>query len=176
MYGVPSMDSSCETKQIQIGHGLPPLLGRNKSRWAKYPSECPRFRTKKPTKMQWAKTSLPSDQEGKTAQRESYQAGHSCGRPGVIRAEVPGQKFRAGPRNLGRTNMWARTSMTRSARMSPVRGVQKNFNWFVVPCQSQSYYTHFSTMLDFISRKSHLRSHSVTVLESIPGCNAIIWV
>ena len=35
------------------------------------------------------------------------------GRPGVIRADVPGRKLRAGPRNLGKNCIWVRTSMTR---------------------------------------------------------------
>ena len=40
----------------------------------------------------------------------------SRGRPGVIRADVPGQKLRAGPRNLGKTSIWARTSDPRGAK------------------------------------------------------------
>ena len=37
----------------------------------------------------------------------------------VIRADVPGQKLRAGPRNLGQTSIWVRTSMTRTRRGRP---------------------------------------------------------
>ena len=34
--------------------------------------------------------------------------------PRVIRADVLGQKLRAGPRDLGKTSIWVRTSMTRT--------------------------------------------------------------
>ena len=37
----------------------------------------------------------------------------SRGHPGVIRADIPAQNFGQGPQNLGKTSIWARTSMTR---------------------------------------------------------------
>ena len=51
----------------------------------------------------------------------------SRGRPGVIRADVPGQKLRAGSRNLGKRSIWVQTSMTRTRGRPWSQGMQKNF-------------------------------------------------
>ena len=45
-------------------------------------------------------------------------------RPGAIRADVLGHKLRAGPWNLGKTNIWLRTS---TRRRPWHQGVQKGF-------------------------------------------------
>ena len=50
----------------------------------------------------------------KTAHREIFSSWISGGPPGVMRADVPGQKLRAGPGDLGKTSTWVRTSMPRT--------------------------------------------------------------
>ena len=43
------------------------------------------------------------------------------GHPGLIRADVPGQKLRAGPRNLGKTGIWMRTVIHEPKTLAPPR-------------------------------------------------------
>ena len=68
-----------------------------------------------------------SCRKGKVAQRVSFGAGYPADVHADIPADVRGQKIRSGPRNLGKTNMSARTSMTRRRGRPWPQGVQKNF-------------------------------------------------
>ena len=57
-------------------------------------------------------------QERKISPKRKFSGRISRGHPGVIRADVPAQNFGQGPRNSGKTSIWARTSTTRSVRTS----------------------------------------------------------
>ena len=67
------------------------------------------------------------NQERKISPKRKFSGRTSRGHPGVIRADIPGQNFGQGPRNTGKTNISARTSVTRRRGRPRPQGVSKNF-------------------------------------------------
>ena len=65
-------------------------------------------------------------QERKKTKEKVFLGRTSCGHPGVMRADVPGQKLRAGPRNLGKSkHLGADDHDPKHAEVHDCRGVEK---------------------------------------------------
>ena len=69
----------------------------------------------------------PECQERKISPKRKFSGQISRGHPGVIHADIPAQNFGQGPRNPGKTSIWARTSTTRRRGRPRPQGIFKNF-------------------------------------------------
>ena len=89
----------------------------------------------------------------------------SRGRPGVIRADIPGQKLRAGPPNPGKTSIWVRTSMTWMRGCPWPQGVHANFG-------QKNFRLIFRSLLKSDERGKYFKEFDMTAWSQFHRCPA----